>query len=1048
MSMVRVLETVAICSIICAMFGVSTELHADDAVDARGVALFRDEVKPLLVGKCLECHGGRSTKGDFDLRTRESLVDSGMVEPGDAAASYLLELVRHEQEPFMPFKSKRLSDEQIKQIAKWIDLGAPYDGPLAENASVAAGPMKVTAADRESWNFRRLQPVEPPTVADDSWSRTPIDRFVGAQLAKQQLAPSRPAKRRTLIRRVYFDLIGLPPTPEEVAEFEADESPDAYEQLVDRLLANPHFGERWARHWLDVVRFAESHGFEHDHNRDSAYHYRDFVIRAFNDDMPYDQFVRWQLAGDEFKPDDPMALMATGFLAAGVHNTQITASQVEKERYDELDDIVATVGTSMLGLTVGCARCHDHKYDPIPTSDYYRLAATFTTTVRSERNLELNAEEYRRDHAAFNERLRFVTAARNRYEQERLAEPLRQWAAIPANLKSLSDTSAWIVLEPIEYTSSGYKDTGTSTLQLLEDGSLLVCEFNPVEDEYVVVVRTTLDNLSAVRLEALTHDSLPLNGPGRAANGNFALSDFSVSATPADGGAEVNVPLHNPRATFEQNREGLSIASSVDADRSSGWAIDHGGVGHDQAAVFDLAQPLKTGDATVLKFRLKFRGNANHGLGRFRLSVARRAVPSDIRGVGVPQAAIEAAFRMSALANGDEGASDSVVPSQKHLASLMRWYRTTDPTWRNLDSKVVNVARTAPKRQMARVLYCSEGVPPLRLATQGVDFFEKTYELERGDPNRKVREAQSGFLQILTSPTAGADRWKVDPPQGATTSFRRRSLANWITDSEAGAGHLVARVIVNRLWQHCMGRGLVATPSDFGLQGDTPSHPELIDWLANELIRGGWHLKPIHRLIVTSAVYRQDSQFDTAKGSVDPTNQWLWRYAPRRLEAESIRDATLSVSHQMDESMFGPGLLEPDHTRRSIYFFLKRSQMPRMMQQFDCPDGLSGLAVRSATTVAPQALVLMNHSAVQRWAEAFAKRIEGETAQNPAEVVDAAFRDALGRQPADTEVEAAIDFLERQSSLYKEDNVSNPDHLAIIDFCQAMFCLNEFVYIE
>lgn len=1046
--MMRVLHILATMLVGGALLQLPAQARAGDEPDPRGLALYRDQVRSLLADRCLSCHGGKSTKGDFNLATRESLLESGMVEPGNSAASYLLEVVRHDQEPFMPFKQEKLTDEQIQLLTKWIDLGATYDGPLTERKPIAAGPMQVTDEERQTRSFRRLQPIEPPNVPNDSWSRTPVDRFVSARLAEHGLTPARPADRRTLIRRVYFDLIGLPPAPDEVSKFVADDSPQAYEELVDRLLANPHFGERWARHWLDIVRFAESHGFEHDHNRDSAYHYRDFVIQALNDDLPYDKFVQWQLAGDEIEPENPQALMATGFLAAGVHNTQITASQVEKERYDELDDIVGTIGTSMLGLTVGCARCHDHKYDPIPTSDYYRLVATFTTTVRSEKNVELNADQYCRDKAAFDAQLATLVAARDRYEREHLTSPLRDWATKPENLRALAETTSWIVLNPAQYTSVGYKDTGSATLRLLDDGSLLAADFNPLEDEYVVEVPSSVEGVTAVRLEALTHDSLPLNGPGRAANGNFALSDFSMTTRPAAGGETVKLRLQKPRATFEQNREKLSINASIDSDGTTGWAVDHGGIGDDQVAVFEFAEPPKTTGDTLLTFRLQFRGNSHHNLGRFRLSIARGSVPAGMRAAGVQQAAVETAQRMLRRIAGSDLESAAAAPSDEELAPLMSWFRTTDPKWRELDDKIATLLQTAPKRQMARVLYCSEGVPPLRLSTQGVDFFDKTYELERGDPNRKVREAIPGYLQIVTAPAANPDQWKINPPEGSKLSYRRRSLANWMTDWNQGAGHLLARVIVNRLWQHHFGRGLVATPSDFGMQGETATDPELIEWLASELIRGGWRLKPIHRLIVTSAVYMQDCQFDPAKNNLDPVNQWQWRYSPRRLEAELIRDQLLCVSGMLDSSLYGASRLEPDHTRRSIYSLLKRSEMPRMMQQFDCPDGLSGLAVRSNTTVAPQALLLMNNDHVQRWAKAFAERITGTETKPLADVVTAGFREALGRAPTEIERRESVAFLRRQESFYKEDGESEAYLMAVTDFCQAIFCLNEFVHIE
>ncbi len=437
----------------------------------------------------------------------------------------------------------------------------------------------VPATAREHWAFQPLRHSVPPAVKDTGWCRTPIDRFVLARMETAGVAPNPAVDRRRLIRRVYFDLTGLPPGPEEIEAFVNDRDPDAYPKVVERLLASPQYGERWARHWLDLARFAESHGFEHDYDRPTAYHYRDFVIRAFNEGMPYDRFVKWQIAGDEYAPDDRLALTATGFLAAGVHSTQITKNEVERQRYDELDDQLATVGTAMLGLTIGCARCHDHKFDPIPQRDYYRLLATFTTTVRTE-----------------------------------------------------------VELKPL---------------------------------------------------------------PG--------------SPPPRPGAKPVPV----------------------------------------------------------------------------------------------------------------------------------------------------------------KALICSEGLPAVRLHTQGGDFLPETHFLRRGDPNAKDGVATQGFLQVLL-PSAGAEkRWQTAPPAGWRTSYRRRALAEWLTDVDQGAGRLLARVIVNRLWQHHLGRGLVATPSDFGSRGERPTHPELLDWLAAELIANGWQLKPIHRAIVTSAVYQEDSRLDEAKAAVDRDNRLL-----------------------------------------------------------------------------------------------------------------------------------------------------------------------------
>ncbi len=392
----------------------------------QGLELFKKEVRPLLAAKCLKCHGGQSVKGDFDLSNRKKLLESGMIEK-TGKESYLMALVEHREEPYMPLKEKKLSEKEIASLSKWIDLGAPYDKPLATGDKSEAGPLTVTDDDRRFWSFQPLQKLNVPQVKSDSWARNDIDEFILARQREKGLTPNTEVSKRAYIRRASFDLIGLPPTPAEIEAFLADESPDAYEKLIDRLLASPHYGERWARHWLDIARFAESHGFEHDYDRNYAYHYRDFVIKALNQDMPYDQFVRWQLAGDEMAPDNPLALMATGFLGAGVFPTQITANEVERTRYDALDDMLNTTGLAMLGLSVGCARCHDHKFDPIPSQDYYRMLSTFTTTVRTEIEIDLDPEKYQREKAAFDKAHAPLAQALREYESGQLNPRFEQW---------------------------------------------------------------------------------------------------------------------------------------------------------------------------------------------------------------------------------------------------------------------------------------------------------------------------------------------------------------------------------------------------------------------------------------------------------------------------------------------------------------------------------------------------------------------------------------------------------------------------------------------
>ena len=820
----------------------ATAEHA--AQMAKGAELFNGGVGKLLADNCVKCHGGeKGVKGDLDLATRETLLKGGetgpAVVPGKSAESLLMKSIRHEEKGLkMPKKADKLPDSEIAKIAAWIDLGAPYGRPLVAGR-VERDRSKVTDEDRKWWSFQKLASTQPPAVKNQEWCRTPIDRFVLAKLEGRGLAPNSVAEKRTLIRRAYFDLIGLPPTPEQADRFLADTAPDAYGKVIDELLASPHHGERWGRHWLDLARYAESHGYEQDYDRPNAWHYRDFVIRALNADQPFDEFVRWQIAGDELAPDNPEAWKATGFLAAGTHATQITANQAEKERYDELDDMAATIGTSMLGLTVGCARCHDHKFDPIPARDYYRLVSTFTKTVRSDYSLILNPDNFKPAKAQWDTTKAALVAERERFEKEQLPLRLAEWE---------------------KRAETGVK-------------------------------------------------------------------------LPADAQAALAVPA---------------------AQRTA----------------------------------------AQH-------------------------------------------------------AALLKWWRTQDVEWRKLDSAVSAHAATEPKPQKVTALICSEGVPAVRNHTQGPDFYDQTFFLARGDLGKKQGEAAPGFLQILAG--APEQRWITPPPAGSRTPWKRASLAKWLTDSEAGAGHLLARVIVNRRWQHHFGRGIVATPSDFGAQGEKPTHPELLDWLAAELIRGGWKLKPMHRLMMTSAAYMQGAEIGDGRSEIakaraaDPANTLLWRHPRRRLEGEVIRDSILAVTGALDTKMFGAGTLDGAMKRRAIYFQIKRSQLPPMMITFDAPDTLGSLGHRSSTTVAPQALLLMNNAQIRSSARAWAKAL---AAQPAADAVKRAYLAALARPPADDELAMAAEFLRTQTESYKTAGKGDAAELALTDFCQSLVSLNEFVYVE
>lgn len=998
---------------------------------AQGLELFKNHVRPALVQHCGKCHLGDDVEGEFDLGTRDALLRGGTskaaILPGDAKNSLLYRMITHEKKPKMPAEADKLPDDLIAKIGTWIDLGAPYDEPLTKNDGVPAWTLKVVAPEaRQHWAYQRLNEVYPPAVNDGGWSRNGIDQFVWQQQQMVGLTPNPIADKRQLIRRAYFDLIGLPPSPAEVTKFVNDSSPEAFERVVDGLLASNHYGEKWARHWLDLARFAESHGYEHDYDRPSAYHYRDFVIQALNRDLPYDTFVKWQLAGDELAPDNNLALMATGYLAAGVHSTQITANEVEKHRYDEMDDILATTGTAMLGLTFGCARCHDHKYDAIPQADYYRLLSTFATTVRTEVDLDFDPDGYKREMAEFDAHHGLLVEKLTKFEREQLPGKLAKWEAEGA---SLAKAAQWLVLDQAEARSAG-----GATFKKLEDGSFLATDKKPDNDTYTFVIQTDLVGMTGLRLEALTDPSLVKGGPGRADNSNFALTELKVTAAPKNKPDQVQpVKLINPRATFEQ--KGLPVAASIDDNPGSGWAVDPE-FGKSHAAAFDFMAPVGGPEGTLLTVTMEFKNNVRHAIGRPRLSVATAAQP-----VPLNEAAVVASV-VSIL----KTPADQRKPEQ--IAALTNWFKTLDSDWQNVNKEVQESLAKKPKPKLLKALISSEGLPALRLHTQGADFFPTTYYLRRGDTNLKDGEVTPSYLQVLMRTESPEQRWPAKPPAGARTSHRRTAFANWMTDVDDGAGALLARVIVNRLWQQHFGRGLVATVSDFGVRGTPPTHPELLDWLAAELIRNGWKLKPIHRLMLLSKTYQQSSRLDAGKLKIDEGNQWLWHRPKKRLEAEVLRDAILQVGGLLDDKMFGPGTLDVASRRRSIYFTVKRSKLIPMLQVFDCPDALSGIGERQATTIAPQALLLLNNPQVRESSKQLAKQIAA-TAEAPLDAaISQGYEITMSRPPTADELDAGRTFIDQQTKSHQAAGHAEPRQLAIADYCQILLCLNEFVYVD
>lgn len=1019
-----------LCSLIT-FVAITSLTHAEDTV-AKGMDLFQKHVRADLAHHCLECHGGKSAKGDFDLSTRETLMESGFVD-GTAADSYLMDLINHTAEPHMPFKKPKLSDESIQRIAEWIDLGAPYDKPFTSELNSGQA-MQITDSDREFWSFQPLDEVPIPKVEHPNWCQNDIDRFVLAKLEASGLSPNDTASRRTLIRRAYFGLLGLPPTPEEVDAFVNSTDSDAWPKLIDKLFESPHYGERWARHWMDVARFAESHGYEQDYDRPHAYHYRDFLIKALNADMPYDQFVRWQLAGDELAPDDPLAMTATGFLGAGVFPTQLTEAEFESARYDELDDMVTTTGVAFLGLSVGCARCHDHKFDPIPTKDYYQLAATFTSTIRSEVDLDLDTERNRKRKIDWEKKLATLTDEREHFESQELPKRFREFLAKWSEDQS---SGAWQSLHVVDVNS-----TAGTKFEQLEDGSWLATGDAPNKEVITIQAEANQSKLRAIRLETLTHDSLPHRGPGRAGNGNFALGNISVDVTPLKGESKTrSEKFAAARATHQQNSGALSVAASIDDDPISGWAVDAGGIGKDHAAAFEFAKPVEFDEGSRLTITLTFKHpNNKHTVGRWRLSTTGLAnVEATVGDAGLDPKVVQALLDLKA-------SPDENSPAWK---IGLEWFKSSVAELQEIEKKIAD-HRNVPHQgqKFAKAMISSEGLPHMKHHADGrgyPHFYPTTHVLQRGDPNLKGEEAKQSFLQVLMPAESTASSWSVEPPSDWTrTSFRRATLANWLTDTDRGAGQIAARVIVNRLWHHHFGRGIVSTPNDFGFTGERPTHPELLDWLARDLVENGWNLKRLHKLIMTSSVYMQSSEFHEERAKVDRENRLLWRRTPRRLEAEAIRDSMLAVSSQLDTTMFGPGTLDPNMKRRSVYFFIKRSKLISGMMLFDWPEHLVSIGSRGSTTIAPQALMFMNSPQARQYAAALAAQVPSSNE----EAVTEAYKKTFARIPTAQEMEVATGFLSTQQKYYETSGHNDAQQLSKTDLCQMLFSMNEFVYID
>jgi hypothetical protein len=849
------------------------------------------------------------------------------------------------------------------------------------------------------------------------------------------VTPSAPVSREKLARRAYFDLTGLPPSPEEVAEFLKNQSPDAFAKLVDRLLASPRYGERWGRHWLDLVRYAESGGYEFDGYRNGAFHYRDWVIRALNDDMPYNDFVRWQLAGDKIAPGSYAGGAATGFLVAGPYPGQITAKTEERIRYDQLDDMLSTIGSSMLGLTVECVRCHEHKYDPIPHADYYALAATLAATGHGIELVDADpaATKAALDaHAAAHAPL---VAALRKFEADELSARLAKWR--DAELSKPASAARWQTIEVVEAHGDkvwldaepdGFVAFAGRFKAIQNRPGRAQGTNNPNDISYTVTAHTFQKHLSAVRLDAFPDKKLPKSGPGLAGDGSFNLTEFSVTASPLNPGNSakpVKLKLIAPQARLAE--KAMPIANALDGNPASGWrAKDNPGV--ENAAVFAIEGGFPGFDGgTVLTFRLDFRTD---GIGRLRLAMSTepvRTLTAVVAGKPATEGSDPFAGEIDFQHERELRAMLEAKLADANRPASLRWISRFDDSAKEAFDAVEDHARKTPRPKLTEVYTTMNG---------GRDVFL----LRRGDVGNKEGKAAPGFIQVLA--TTEPARWLAQPEREP-----RVALGDWIADSERGAGHLLARVIVNRVWKHHFGRGIVATPNDFGAQGARPTHPELLDFLAGEFIRGGWKLKPLHRLMMLSAAYQQGAEANAQNQQRDPDNHLLWQRPAHRLEAEAIRDALLSVGEKLDPKMFGPAEGAVESPRRSVYLRVKRSELIPFLTLFDAPDATHSLGDRGVTTLPTQALTMMNSPFVREIAGRLAKRALANAA-TPEAAIDNVFQIAFSRTPHAAERAKFGAYFSRQKELIGGTDPKLATEKALTATCLVALATNEFIYVD
>lgn len=974
-----------------------------------------DAVASIFEKRCLSCHNDTDRKGDFSLQTETSLKESGYVEPGNSNDSHILGVISSvgQKTPTMPKNASPLSRFEVETIRKWILDGARW--PKGRT-------LKEPVVDNfDWWSFKPIVQPEVPMIeigsVESEWVRNPIDAFVLTRMLSRKLMPSSEANRRTLIRRLTFDLIGLPPTPEDVDAFVNDSNPKAYERLVERLLNSPHYGERWARHWLDVVKYADTCGYDKDKLRPNAWPYRDYVIRSLNEDKPYSRFVQEQIAGDVLFPGTSDGILGLGFIAAGpwdfIGHVEVPESKIDGKvaRHIDRDEMVTNTLNTFCSVTIQCARCHNHKFDPFTQEHYYSLQSIFAAVDKADRQYDLDPEVEKK-RQEFTGQLVKLRGELNSLEVLIKKDGGPELAAVEKQIAELTPLTTPKGKRP-EY---GYH-------------SQIVPSQNTTK--WVQVDLGQPEEISQIILRPC-HDEFNGIGAGFGFPVRFSVSAFA--ADPKNEGRPIPPLFDQTKADFPNP---ALVPIEVDTSNTKARFI--------RVEATKLAPRNNDYILALAEVQVLDRDGKNIAKGKKVTSLdsiqapvrwARKNLVDGIWPEGADPKAVKAL-------------SEATKMRQKILAKI----NTSERTARRdkLTKEIASKQKAMSGLPEGRMVYAAA----TNFATRG--NFKPTMGkprliriLHRGNIQQPLKQVRPGRV-----PLNAKDDWHLSLDEGHSEADRRAALARWITDRKHP---LTWRSIVNRVWLYHFGQAIVDSPNDFGRMGQLPSHPLLLDWLAAEFRDGGkfarpQSLKDLHRLIVTSSTYRQASTHNEAFSNIDGTNRYLWRMNRRRLEAEEIRDSLLSVSGQLNKEMGGPGyylfMLEKtahsphyeyhkfDHSdpkshRRSVYRFIVRSQPDPFMTTLDCADSSQSTPKRSETLTSLQALSMLNNKFNLIMSQKFAVRLEGESKTLSAQV-NQALRLAVGRTPTEAEQQA-------MEAYAKEHGLAN--------LCRVLLNMSEFVFVD